>query len=106
MDGVSDTIILQKMVNEYLRYNGKKTITEMLKEKGQKEELGVITPVHKIVLQQMIYQFLKKQGRDINDEIELGHQVLGFLSPTEVKYIDILLNMYQISVENSHKMVV
>lgn len=106
MDGVSDAIILQKLVNDYLRYNGKKTITDILADNGKKEEIGIITPAHKIVLQQMVYQFVKKQGRDINDEIESGHQVLGILSKTEVKYVDILLNMYQISIEKSHKMVV
>lgn len=106
MDGVRDAIILQDMVNNYLKYNGKKTITEILSANGQKEEIGVITPAHKIVLQQMVYQFLRKQGKNINDEIESGHQVLGILSAIELKYIDILLNMYQINIEKSHKMVV
>lgn len=106
MYGVSDAVILQQLVNDYLRYNGKKTITDILADNGKKEEIGVITPAHKIVLQQMVYQFVKKQGRNINDEIESGHQVLGILSETEVKYVDVLLNLYQISIEKSHKMVV
>ena len=106
MDGVRDAIILQDMVNNYLKYNGKKTITDILSANGQKEEIGVITPAHKIVLQQMVYQFLRKQGKNINDEIESGHQVLGIFSAIELKYIDILLNMYQINIEKSHKMVV
>ncbi len=106
MYGVSDAVILQQLVNDYLRYNGKKTITDILADNGKKEEIGVITPAHKIVLQQMVYQFVKKQGRNINDEIESGHQVLGVLSKTEVKYVDVLLSMYQISIEKSHKMVV
>lgn len=106
MYGVSDAVILQQLVNDYLRYNGKKTITDILSDNGKKEEIGVITPAHKIVLQQMVYQFVKKQGRNINDEIESGHQVLGILSETEVKYVDVLLNLYQISIEKSHKMVV
>lgn len=68
--------------------------------------MGIITSAHKIVLQQMVYQYLNHQRKDINDESESGYQVLEMLSQVESKYICILLNMYQVSVENSYKMVV
>ena len=101
---MKDTIMIQEMVNDYLRKNGKKTVTELMAQKDQREVLGIITPAHKVVLQQMIHQYAKEHGSNINDE--LGHQqILGVLSNEELKYIDLLLQDYQEQKEEKTKIV-
>ncbi len=97
-------MMIQEMVNDYLISNGKKSITELMANKGQKEVLGVLTPAHKMVLQQMIFEYVKEKGHNINDV--LGHnQVLGVISNEEIKYIDPLIEQYYLHSEISQKVV-
>lgn len=93
---------IQEMINSFLSDNHMPTITEMMAKSDKKEVLGVLTPTHKIVLQQMI----KHQYPDIDDRIRKSRnssdgrgQILGVLSSTEASLVDELLEEYQTSQE-------
>ena len=94
---------IQDMVNDYLKKHGKITITEMYANNNKKEPKGVLTPLHNIVLQQMIRAYLKENGIDIDDEMKNGKQIVGALSNTEIKYLRYLLDNYQFSDKSSKK---
>ena len=89
---------IQEMVNSFLSDNHMPTITEMMAKDDKREVLGVLTPMHKIVLQQMI----KHEYPDIDDRIRNARnssdgrgQILGVLSGTEASLVDDLLENYQ-----------
>lgn len=94
-------ILLQKYIEEYLRGKGKPTVNDLLSLEHQHEELGVITPIHKVMIQQIIREKLKQQGKDIDNLIRVSRkenqegykegQVLGSISALEAVYIDYLL---------------
>ena len=93
---MNDIVLIQEMVNKYLKDNGKKTIAEVLASEGQEEKIGVLTPSHKIVLQQMIYEYCKDNGFDLDSKLKYGKQILGVISEEEMKYIDPLVNEYRL----------
>ena len=89
---------IQAMVNSFLSDNHMPTITEMMAKSDKHEVLGVLTPTHKIVLQQMI----KHSYPDIDDRIRRARnssdgrgQILGVLSSTEAGLVDELLENYR-----------
>ena len=93
---MNDIVLIQEMINDYLKENGKKTIAEVLSLEGREEKLGVLTPTHKIVLQQMIYEYCKENGFDLDSKLKYGKQILGVISEEEMKYIDPLVNEYKL----------
>lgn len=89
---------IQEMVNSFLSDNHMPTITEMMAKSDKHEVLGVLTPTHKIALQQMI----RHQYPDIDDKIRRARnssdgrgQILGVLSGTEAALVDELLTTYR-----------
>ena len=93
---MNDIVLIQEMINDYLKTNGKKTITDILASEGKEEKLGVLTPSHKIVLQQMIYEYCKDNGFDLDSKLKYGKPILGVISDEEMKYIEPLLNEYKL----------
>jgi hypothetical protein len=94
---MNNIVLIQEMVNDYLKNNNKKTITELLAAEGKDEKLGVLTPSHKIVLQQMIHEYCKNNGFDLDSKLKYGKQILGVISEEEMKYIEPLVNEYKLS---------
>ena len=92
---MNDIVQIQDMINNYLKNNGKKTITELFEAEGKEEKLGVLTPSHKIILQQMIHEYCQDNGIDLDSKLKYGKQILGVLSDEEMKYIEPLLDEYK-----------
>lgn len=89
---------IQEMVNSFLKDNHMPTITEMMAKSDKREVLGILTPTHKIVLQQMIrheYPDIDARIRNARNSSDGRGQILGVLSSTEAALVDELLEKYR-----------
>ena len=101
-------IAIQEMIETYSKIRGKKSAKELLNARGEYEQPGYLSAHHKIILQEMIFEYALSQGKNINDEIkdnENKNKIPTILSKTEISYIDPLLQLYMSSKENKMKVV-
>ncbi len=100
---------IQAMINAFLNGNHMATITEIMAKDGKCEIEGVLTPIHKIALQQMIkqrYPNIDEMIRSDQNRVDGHGQILGVLSSTESSLIDNLLDDFRLvraTLSNPHE---
>ena len=92
---------VESLIEEYVQNKGLTSVAEMLQIGNREEQSKDLDAVYKILLQQMIRERAKQDGKDIDALIQQERgtsnlenakgQVLGSMSKVETGYIDILL---------------
>ncbi len=94
-------VAVQNLIDEYVQDKGLTSVAEMLRVSGRDAQGNNLNAVYKILLQQMIRERAKQDGRDIDiliqeergtiDQVNAKGQILGSMSRVETGYVDILL---------------
>lgn len=108
-DNMNDIKQIKLFVNDYLTSVGKKSIIDVLKENNRVDDDLELNKHYVISLQQILLDYTKKNGIDLNQEMissEGRKQVLGLISKTESKYIRTMIDTYFNNIEENKKAVV
>lgn len=108
-DNMNDIEQIKLFVNDYLTSVGKKSIIDVLKENNRVDDDLELNKHYVISLQQILLDYTKKNGIDLNQEMissEGRKQVLGLISKTESKYIRTMIDTYFNNIEENKKAVV
>lgn len=108
-DNMNDIEQIKLFVNDYLTSVGKKSIIDVLKENNRVDDDFKLNKHYVISLQQILLDYTKKNGIDLNQEMissEGRKQVLGLISKTESKYIRTMIDTYFNNIEENKKAVV
>ena len=106
---MNDIEQIKLFVNDYLTSVGKKSIIDVLKENNRVDDDFKLNKHYVISLQQILLDYTKKNGIDLNQEMissEGRKQVLGLISKTESKYIRTMIDTYFNNIEENKKAVV
>ena len=88
---------VRNLIDEYVKDKGLDSVAEMLQAESKETGSGQLSAVYKILLQQMIRERAKQDGRDIDTLIQEEQQVspqrqtLGVMTRVESSYVDVLL---------------